>query len=81
MQKKILTINEMFSDNIGDQAIAGAMYKFCKLDEVTQVDSVDFSFRLNKQHCVSAISKKGKAKAWRSFVPLIFKKYFLLLRM
>lgn len=45
MLKKILTINEINSDNIGDQAIADSMLRFCSYAPDVHVDCADFSFR------------------------------------
>lgn len=43
--KKIATINECFSDNIGDQAISIAMSNLCEYIGYEQVDKYDYSFR------------------------------------
>jgi polysaccharide pyruvyl transferase WcaK-like protein len=47
--KKIITINEILSDNIGDQAIAAALLELCGKKETLHVDKVDFSFRTVKK--------------------------------
>ena len=80
MQKRILTINEIYSDNIGDQAIAEALRKFCQVDQGIQVDSVDFSFRkFFLQHKANNSIKKYK-RTLRAYVPTILKKVFFLFK-
>lgn len=75
MPKKILTINECYSDNIGDQAISEAMKLFCELDPDDQVDVSDFSFRLTSNRNHPSFNKKKK---WKKNVPIFIKKLFLL---
>ncbi|MBE0471697.1 MAG: polysaccharide pyruvyl transferase family protein [Methyloprofundus sp.] len=77
MPKKILTINECYSDNIGDQAISEAMKLFCQLDPYDQVDVSDFSFRvkLNRNH-----PPYNKKKNWKKNLPIFIKKLFFLVK-
>lgn len=42
---RVLIVNESYSDNLGDQAIASAMRKFCSDRVGLAVDAADFSFR------------------------------------
>ncbi|EKO3642341.1 polysaccharide pyruvyl transferase family protein [Vibrio metschnikovii] len=76
MIKKIITVNEMFSDNIGDQAISDQMERFCKKDDNYLVDKADFSFRtsLKTQHVV----KINKNKLIR--LPVFLKPFLLILK-
>lgn len=72
MSKRILTINECYSDNIGDQAISQAMRSFCGLIPGDIVDNCDFSFRSTfyKGDCIFS-NKNSKIKR---FIPLFVKK-------
>jgi len=80
LQKKILTINEMLSDNIGDQAIADAMRKFCQVDQGIQVDSEDFSFKKVPCQDKSNNSLKKNNRTWKAYFPNIFKRAFFLFK-
>ncbi|NNN45447.1 MULTISPECIES: polysaccharide pyruvyl transferase family protein [unclassified Vibrio] len=76
MIKKIITVNEMFSDNIGDQAISDQMEHFCKKGDNYLVDKADFSFRtsLKKQNVVKVNEKKLIR------LPIYLKPFLLILK-
>jgi len=70
----------MFSDNIGDQAIADAMFEFSKLDENTRVDRTDFSFRTSLPQPSSNSTIKNTDRTWKYYVPSSIKKIFFLVK-
>ncbi|MBD3843345.1 MAG: hypothetical protein IE909_15980, partial [Campylobacterales bacterium] len=78
MPRKILTVNECYSDNIGDQAIAHAMKRFCTLNADDDVDTCDFSFR-NKLEESGRISSNKKTN-WKRLIPVFIKKTFFAIK-
>lgn len=71
MQKRIITINEKFSDNIGDQALSEAMTEFCKLSSGIIVESVDYSFRPPIREEKKALSGSFSSKRLPSWLKKI----------
>ena len=80
MRKKILTINELYSDNLGDQAIAEAMRKYCQVEPCVQVDSVDYSFRKLPSQLKHNASNKNRFLTIKAYLPNILKKMFFLVK-
>lgn len=78
--KKIVTVNEMLSDNIGDQAISKAMKDYCYIGEGCRVDCKDFSFREKYSNGVRSLKAKTVASKVSKFLPSIIKKIILLFK-
>lgn len=80
MLKKILTINEKYSDNIGDQAISRAMIEFCNFSNDVSVDAVDFSFRQQFVPISDAATKGTKLVTLKRFIPALAKKIIFFMK-
>lgn len=80
MLKKILVINEKYSDNIGDQAISRAMSEFCNVNDNVSVDTVDFSFRKQPAPKLSDVKKNIKPSVFKKLVPVFAKKIIFFIK-
>ncbi|HGK4842168.1 TPA: polysaccharide pyruvyl transferase family protein, partial [Kluyvera georgiana] len=80
MPKKILTINEKYSDNIGDQAISRAMVEFCNYSSDVSVDAVDFSFRKQLVPISNVVKKGTKLVILKRFIPALAKKVIFFIK-
>ncbi|MBR7889324.1 polysaccharide pyruvyl transferase family protein [Marinomonas sp. A79] len=65
MQKRIIIVNEMYSDNIGDQAISEAMADFFGVDDSVVITKADFSFRAGP----SKTKKNKSIISWKKKIP------------
>lgn len=73
--RKILVLNECFSDNIGDQAIGLAMKKYCQDLGPVSVSLADFSFRHDLQSTILCNPDKN-----RRLLPSVVRKTLLLFK-